>query len=164
MSDGQAAERTGVTARLTGAGRFQVSVEAQGAAIVADEPVQVGGLGSGPTPYELLSAGLAACTAMTLNLYALRKGWDLSGLSVEVMHARIEGADRFTRQIGFGSALNEEQRARLLEIADRCPVHQTLERRSEIVTLTSGAAGPAAGAEPPGQHEKDMEEACAGIE
>ena len=127
----------GVRAALTGAGAFQTRLDLPGGPILADEPAAVGGLGSGPSPYELLSAGLASCTVMTLNLYAGRKGWDLAGLEVEVAHARIDGADRFTRQIRFGADLDSAQRARLLDIADKCPVHRTLDGGAEIVTLTA---------------------------
>ena len=152
---------SGVAAALTGADRFQVRLGLTGGPLLADEPVAAGGLASGPGPYELLSAGLAACTAMTLNLYAARKGWDLTGLEVRVAHARAGGADRFTRQISFGAALDEEQRARLLEIADRCPVHRTLEGGAEIVTLVADAIDESLGAEPAVQHAQDMREACA---
>jgi len=151
----------GVAAALTGAGRFQVRLGVTGGPLFADEPVEVGGLASGPSPYELLSAGLAACTVMTLNLYATRKGWDLAGLQVEVAHDRIDGADRFTRQIRFGDFLDETQRARLLEMADRCPVHRTLDGGAEIVTLVAERIEPSLGAEPPDQHKQDMEAICA---
>jgi putative redox protein len=151
---------SGVAASLTGAGTFQVRLALAGGPLIADEPVAAGGLGSGPSPYELVSAGLAACTAMTMNLYAARKGWDLSDLTVEVAHARIEGADRFTRQIGFGPGLDEAQRTRLVEIAGRCPVHRTLEGGAEIVTLLADAIDESLGAEPEVQHAQDMREAC----
>ncbi len=153
--------RAGVQATLTGAGRFQVRLGITGGPLFADEPVAVGGLASGPSPYELLSAGLAACTVMTLNLYAGRKGWDVSGVEVEVAHARVDGADRFTRQIRFPNALEGEQRARLIEIANKCPVHRTLEGGAEIVTIAADRIDPALGAEPLVQHERDMEAACA---
>lgn len=151
---------SGVAASLTGAGTFQVRLGLAGGAFFADEPVAAGGLGSGPSPYELVSAGLAACTAMTMNLYAARKGWDLSGLTVEVAHSREAGADRFTRQISFGPGLDEAQRARLIEIAGRCPVHRTLEGGAEIVTLLAEAIDQSLGAEPAVQHAEDMREAC----
>ena len=153
--------RQGVSASLTGAGRFQVRLGVTGGPILADEPVEVGGLDSGPSPYELLSAGLGACTVMTLNMYAGRKGWDVSGTVVEVAHARVGGADRFTRQICFPAGIDAEQRTRLLEIADRCPVHRTLEGGAEIVTVECERIDPALGAEPAVQHEKDMEKASA---
>ena len=151
----------GVAATLTGAGRFQVRLGLTGGPLFADEPVAAGGLASGPSPYELVSAGLAACTAMTMNLYAARKGWDLGGLEVDVAHARIDGGDRFTRQISFGPGLDAEQRARLVEIAGRCPVHRTLEGGAEIVTLVADAIDESLGAEPAVQHAQDMREACA---
>lgn len=153
--------RQGVSAAFTGAGRFQVRLGVAGGPILADEPVEVGGLDSGPSPYELLSAGLAACTIMTLNLYAARKDWDVSGVEVEVSHARIEGVDRFTRQIRFPMDMDAERRARLIEIANKCPVHRTLESGAEIVTLPAERIIESLGAEPAVQHEKDMEAACA---
>lgn len=150
-----------VRAVLTGAGTFQVRLDLAAGPLIADEPVAAGGLGSGPSPYELLSAGLAACTAMTLNLYAGRKGWDLAGLEVEVAHARVGGADRFTRQIRFGAGLDAGQCARLLEIADKCPVHHTLDGGAEIITVVAERIDEALGAEPAVQHAEDMREACA---
>ncbi len=155
------ASGSGVAAALTGAGKFQVRLALTGGPLLADEPVAAGGLASGPSPYQLVSAGLAACTAMTMNLYAARKGWDLAGLEVEVAHARIAGADRFTRQIGFGPGLDEAQRTRLVEIAERCPVHRTLEGGAEIVTLVADSIDESLGAEPEVQHAQDMREACA---
>lgn len=158
MSD---AKPSGVTAALTGAGKFQVRLGLTAGPIVADEPVEVGGLGSGPSPYELLSAGLAACTVMTLNLYAARKGWDMAGLDVSVAHARVDGADRFTRQVRLPSGLDDDQRARLLEIADRCPVHRTLDGGAEIVTIVADRIEEGLGAEPIAQHAEDMRDVCA---
>jgi putative redox protein len=156
----------GVTARPTGTGRFQTRIEARGGPILADEPAEVGGLDSGPTPYELLSAALAACTSMTMRLYAERKKWQLPGFEVEVAHSIVPGGDRprdlFTRRIRFDELLAADQEARLVEIADRCPVHRTLMRGFEIVTETAGPAAPHLPAlEPAAQHERDMEQACA---
>src|SRR5688572_1439102 len=83
-----------VIARATGKGRFQAEIAVRGGTIIADEPVEAGGLGSGPTPYELLSGALAACTAMTLRLYAARKGWMLPPFSVAAAHRIVPaGAD-----------------------------------------------------------------------
>ena len=152
---------SGVAAALTGAGKFQVRLGLTGGPILADEPIAAGGLASGPSPYELVSAGLAACTVMTLNLYAARKGWDLAGLEIEVAHSRVGGADRFTRQLRFGPALDADQRARLIEIAERCPVHRTLDGGAEIVTLVADDIDESLGAEPAVQHAQDMREACA---
>lgn len=154
----------GVVARPTALGRFQTRIDVRGGSLVADEPLDVGGLGSGPTPYELLSAALAACTAMTLRLYAERKSWVLPEFEVEVAHSRdgAGGRDLFTRRIAFTGELSDEWRAKLVEIADKCPVHRTLMRGFKIVTTTgqrTAATIPAL--EPVSQHEQDMEEACA---
>lgn len=137
---------TGVVARPTGKGRFQAEIEVRGAHFFADEPVEVGGGGTGPTPYELLSAALAACTAMTIRLYAERKGWELPEFSVEVAHSIVKPAgedrprDRFARLISFATPLDPERRAKLLEIADKCPVHRTLTSEVKIrTTLTPPA-------------------------
>jgi putative redox protein len=152
-------------ARPTGRGRFQAEIAVRGGTILADEPVEVGGGGTGPTPYELLAAALAACTAMTLKLYAERKGWTLPPFSVEAAHNLAAAApgerprDRFSRQILFEGPLDEEQRAKALEIADKCPVHRTLVRGFEIVTEV-GTPGDHVAAEPAASHQLQMEEAC----
>lgn len=148
----------GVIARPTGRGRFQAEISVPGGTILADEPVEVGGGGTGPTPYELLSAALAACTAMTLKLYAERKGWTLPPFSVEAAHSRGAARDIFTREIVFEGALDPEQEARLLEIADKCPVHRTLMRGFEIVTHV-GVPGEHLMPEPPESHGAQMEQA-----
>ena len=155
----------GVIARPTGNGRFQAQIALRGGTILADEPVEAGGGGTGPTPYELLAAALAACTAMTLKLYAERRGWTLPPFSVEAAHAIVPAADgerprdNFTRRIAFEGPLDAAQQAKLLEIADKCPVHRTLVRGFEIVTrIGSGPALPPV--EPATQHERDMEAVC----
>lgn len=93
-----------------------------------DEPAEVGGLGSGPTPYDLLSAALGARTAMTLRMYAHAKSLPLDRIRVTVGHKKVGGlpADRFVREIGLTGSLSAVQKKRLLEIADKCPVHRTL--------------------------------------
>jgi putative redox protein len=123
-------------------------------------------MGSGPTPYELLSAALAACTAMTLRLYAERKGWTLPPFSVAAAHAIVPAGrdgtpprDLFTRNIAFEGALDAETEAKLLAIADKCPVHRTLMRGFEIRTRI-GTVVPPLASEPASQHERDMEAAC----
>src|SRR5262249_52722406 len=98
-----------VVVEETGAGAFQLEVHAGGANFLADEPVEVGGLGSGPTPYDLVGAGLGACTAMTLRMYARRKGWPLDRVRVGVGHARSADAsppDGFTRAISLEGDLS----------------------------------------------------------
>jgi len=158
------AEQGLIIARPTGLGRFQTQLKLRGHNLMADEPVEVGGLGTGPTPYELLSGALAACTAMTLRLYAGRKAWVLPDFEVEVAHSRdgAGGRDRFTRRIAFAGDISDEWRAKMIEIADKCPVHRTLVRGYEIVT-SAGQREPteAPEPEPAAQHERDMEEACA---
>ena len=126
----------GVRVEETGAGKFQVRVVTPSITFLADEPISVGGLNSGPTPYDLLSAALGACTAMTCRLYAARKTWPLEQVVVEVEHTAKTASepDRFVRKIAFHGQLDETQRVRLLEIADRCPVHRTLTEGSVVET------------------------------
>jgi putative redox protein len=112
----------------------------------ADEPAPYGA-DTGPSPYELLLAGLGACTSMTLRLYAQRKGIDLQGITIRLQHSRIHAEDcvdcetktgfldRIDRQIELSGNLDAAQRQRLLEIAEHCPVHKTL--KSEINIRTS---------------------------
>ena len=112
--------------------------------ILADEPRAYGGTNQGLSPYGLLSAGLAACTSMTIRMYARRKGWPLEHVSVDVSHDKVHAQDADTasgdkidtwkRVISLRGALDADQRARLLEIADKCPVHRTLEKSSTVNT------------------------------
>jgi putative redox protein len=143
----------GASIRLeTQTGRqFAVSVAGgSGQVFVADEPEASGGDDLGPTPYELLLASLGACTAMTLRLYADRKGWPLEAVRMRLDHERVyrddcEGCaangatgtgpriERITREIELVGPLDPDQRTRLMEIAARCPVHRTLRAAPEIV-------------------------------
>ena len=146
-----------VTVGETGQGDFQVEVTAGGASFLADEPPEVGGLGSGPTPYDLLGAGLGACTAMTVRLYARHKGLPLDRVSVKVGHSRRADAqppDLFTRQLHLEGELSEDQRRKLVEIAGKCPVHRTLHAGAAIETEL-GDGLPEARVEKPGAHAPD---------
>jgi putative redox protein len=142
----------------TGQGRFQQSVTMGEHRLIADEPVDVGGSDSGPSPYDLLLAALGACTSMTLRMYAERKRIPLEHVSVLLRHSKIHASDcancetsqgqidRIDRTITLDGDLDEATRARLLAIADKCPVHRTLTSEVDIRTALadplSGSAAP----------------------
>jgi len=121
---------------------------------VADEPVSYGGTDRGMSPYGFVSAGLGACTSMTIRMYARRKQWPLTGISVDVCHDKVHAqdaglagdgkVDQFRRKIRLDGPLDEAQRAKLLEIADKCPVHRTLENSAHITTELLPAQDPVA--------------------
>jgi len=146
---GAAADTGWVTARTGGSG-FRTEVTAGKHALVVDEPEDVGGSGDGATPYDYLLTAIGACTAMTLRMYASRKGWPLKEAVVRFRTARSHAADcaecetkavgvgRLEREVELRGPLTDEQRQRLLAIADRCPVKQTLERGIEIVASGRG--------------------------
>jgi len=114
--------------------------------LLADEPINFGGTNTGPNPYQLLSAGLGACTSMTIRMYSRRKKWPLEHIEVDVFHSKSHALDCesceekgtkidvFERVIRLRGSLTDEQKNRLMEIADRCPVHKTLEAKSNIKT------------------------------
>jgi putative redox protein len=112
--------------------------------LLADEPLAYGGTNRGLSPYGLLAAGLGACTSMTLRMYARRKGWPLTHVSVDVSHDKVHAQDALTpsatnidlfrRKITVTGDLSLDQRQKLLEIADKCPVHKTLEASSRVET------------------------------
>ena len=142
-----AAQSPAVVVRETRQGRFQQEVTVGRHRFLADEPVAVGGLDSGPGPYDLVLAGLGACTAMTLRLYAERKALPLDRVTVELSHDKIHAADcadcetkegmidRIGRAITLQGELDAGQRQRLMEIADKCPVHRTLTSEVDIRTV-----------------------------
>ncbi len=125
---------------------FLVSINANGHEFAGDEPPALGGTGLGPTPYDLLGASLASCTVMTLNFFARREKLPLEQVEVSVQHDRIHAADceecdkqhgkidRFRREISIRGELDDGQRRLLMKIADRCPVHRTLENEITIVS------------------------------
>jgi len=148
---GEAAEapshESGITVMESGEGRFQQYVHAGPHRLLADEPASVGGDDTGPSPYDFVSMGLAACTSMTLRMYADRKQMPLGKVTVRVTHDKIHAKDcencaegfvgkidRFVRHITVEGDYDEATRQKILEIADKCPVHRTLDGRSAIVT------------------------------
>jgi putative redox protein len=160
-----AGKATGETAVIdeTGLGRFQVTARVGPSAFLVDEPVMVGGLGSGPNPYDLLGSALGSCTLMTVRLYADHKKWPLERVRVRVTRRRTElqTRDVFATEILLEGPLDDTQRARLIEIAGHCPVHRTLERGVDFATtlLPSDHAAD----DPPSNacdHVQNMKEVC----
>jgi putative redox protein len=133
----------------SGDGALTQKIQVGGHTLIADEPASAGGDDLGPTPYDLLLAALGACTSMTVRMYARRKNWPLRSTTVTLTHSRIHAADceacettsgrldHILREVSFDGDLDADQRARLLEIADKCPVHRTL--HSEVVIETTAA-------------------------
>jgi len=113
-----------------GKGRYQQAVSAGQHQLIADEPASMGGGDAGPAPFDFIMSGLGACTSMTLRMYAERKSLPLTRISVALSHDKIEVdgvmRDRISRDITLEGDLSEEQRQRLLEIANKCPVHRAL--------------------------------------
>jgi uncharacterized OsmC-like protein len=135
----------GVVVRGSGAG-FAQEILAGPHRLTADEPASAGGTDTGPSPYDLLLAALGSCTSITLGMYARRKGWPLEEVTVNLRHSRIHASDcadcetkdvmldRIERDIHLAGPLTSEQRSRLIEIANRCPVHRTLTSKIDIKT------------------------------
>ena len=132
-----------VTGSATGLAQ---DVSVGGHRFAADEPVAAGGTDTGPDPYDLLLAALGTCTSMTVAMYARRKQWPLDAVTVRLRHSKIHAEDcencetrgalldHIERDVGLAGSLDEAQRARLLEIADKCPVHRTLTSEIDIRT------------------------------
>lgn len=122
------------TARI-GTDRYQVDIQAGQHRLRADEPVDHGGADSGPTPFGLLLSGLGACTAITLRMYADRRDWPLEGLNVQLTYRVQDGATRWIdRAITLLGPLDDDQRARLAEIAEKTPVTRAVRAGTEIRT------------------------------
>src|SRR6187549_658586 len=117
-------------------GKLAQDVEVGGHRIRSDEEVEKRGEDTGATPHELLLAALGSCTAMTLKVYAQRKGWPLKDVHVKLNGATGEGGLAITREVTLEGDLDAEQRQRLLEIADKCPVHRSLKGEITINTTT----------------------------
>ena len=117
-----------------GTAHYAVTMDAGGYALVSAEPATRGGAGKGPGPYDLLLASLAACTAITLRMYADRKQWDLAALRVDLHFVRRDDKEHIDRTLVTEGELTDAQRARLVEIADRTPVTLTLKGGLSITT------------------------------
>ena len=125
---------------------FAQAIAAGSHQFTSDEPTDVGGSDTGPTPYDLLLAALGSCTSMTVSMYARRKGWPLEAVTVRLRHSRIHAADceacetkegwldHIERAVELTGVLSDEQRARLLDIANKCPVHRTLMSEVHVQT------------------------------
>jgi len=143
IADDEAILPPSVTVRGSGAG-FSQEIIVGSHHLKADEPVRSGGNNTGPSPYELLLAGLGACTSMTVGMYARRKNWQLEGIVVRLRHSRMHAEDcaecetkvgfldRIDVELELTGPLTSEQRSKLLEIAEKCPVHRTLESEIDI--------------------------------
>lgn len=119
---------------IIGQDHYRTELIASGKTIIADEPEELGGTNAGPAPGEFLMISLASCTAITLRMYADRKKWDVSKIKVEVASEKIDNTTFFKREISLEGNLEEDQRQRLLQIANSCPVHKVLSNPIEIST------------------------------
>lgn len=117
-----------------GEGKLQHVVQAGPHKLIADAPSSVGGEDAGFEPHDLLAAALGACTALTLNLYARHKGFDLQHVDVRIEHATKDGAYVFNRHLEYHGELSTEQKESLTRIAEKCPVHKTLSGQIQIIT------------------------------
>ncbi|PKO99366.1 MAG: osmotically inducible protein C [Bacteroidetes bacterium HGW-Bacteroidetes-2] len=138
--------KTAILASLNSKDGFLTKMAVGNHFMVADEPIEYGGTGFGPSPYEFLSAGLAACTAMTIQMYAKQKKWEIDEVQVKIKYDKQHAIDcenceyqeakidTFSREIHLKGSLDTKQRDRILEIADKCPVHKTLHNKVQVLT------------------------------
>ncbi len=117
-----------------GVGKLQHVIDIGPHQILTDEPAAIGGEDTGPAPHDLLAASLGACTALTVTLYARHKGYDLQDVQVRIEHGQQGDAYVFTRHIHYVGQLDDDQRARLTVIANKCPIHKVLSGTMTIVT------------------------------
>jgi putative redox protein len=118
-----------------GKNHFRTEIISGAKQIVADEPEELGGTNEGPAPGEFLLISLASCTAITIRMYADRKKWPVEKITVEVDFEKIDNKTVFKRELQLEGDLTDEQRTRLLQIANACPVHKTLTNPIEIQTV-----------------------------
>jgi putative redox protein len=149
MGDGRTNNLSHVIVRGNAIG-FAQEIQIGSHRLTGDEPVSSGGTDTGPSPYDMLLAALGSCTSMTISLYARRKGWALQEVTVLLSHSKIYAADcaecetregkidRIEREIQLTGQLTAEQRSKLMEIADKCPVHRTLTSEINIRTKEKG--------------------------
>jgi putative redox protein len=134
------AQETLVRVAETGASPYAVEITVGDFTIVGDEPVAAGGANLGPAPYDFLTIALAECTAMTMRWYAQKHAWPLVKAAVEVTHTKRDRADVFHKRVTIeGPNLTDDQRAKLLEVAEKCPVHRTLMGTPEITSEVATA-------------------------
>ena len=117
-----------------GQGKLQHVIEIGQHRLLTDVPEALGGEDTGPEPHDLLAAALAACTAITVTMYARRKGWPLDDIDVRIEHDKLDQAYVLTRRIAYVGSLSVEQREMLTAVANKCPVHKTLSGEIRIVT------------------------------
>lgn len=120
-----------------GKDHYRAEIRSETNTIIADEPIEVGGKDLGFSPSELLASSLAACTCITVRMYADRKAWNLDEVIAEVVLEKLESKSKFTRKVEFKGNLDDTQRARLESVANKCPIHQTLTNPIEIETVFS---------------------------
>jgi len=151
MQKGDSGNNNGAVTARTLIDSFTTELDMAGHGAVADEPADLGGNALGPSPYEFLAAALASCTSMTLKMYAARKGLPLRSVAVTVVHDRVHAKDcedcrstdgyihEFRREIAIEGDLDRDARLRMLDIADKCPVHKTLTGEIRIRSVLATA-------------------------